>query len=82
MDWPQNLYGCSTPSQQLICKIIQRSDGYLGNYDFINTTVLLYQNMQCDVTCSSNVYMSLEKVFHTKNGNFYVFLHLMIYFSY
>ena len=26
--------------------------------------------------------MSLEKVFHGKNGNFYVFLHLMISFSY
>ena len=26
--------------------------------------------------------MSLEKVFHGKNGNFYVFLHSMISFSY
>ena len=42
----------------------------------------MYQNVQCDFTCSSNVYMPLEKVFHGKNGNFYVFLHLMISFSY
>ena len=28
------------------------------------------------------VYTSLEKVFHSKNSNFYVFLHLMISFSY
>ena len=26
--------------------------------------------------------MSLEKVFHSKNGNFYEFLHFMISFSY
>ena len=75
MDWSQIFYGCSTPSKQLVCKIIQRSDGYFWNYDLLNTTVLLYQNVQCDFTCSSSVYMSLEKVFHSKNGNFYVFLH-------
>ena len=44
--------------------------------------ILLYQNVQCDFTCSSSVYMSLEKGFHSKNGNFYEFSHLMISFSY
>ena len=26
--------------------------------------------------------MSLEKVFHGKNGNFYVFVHLIIFYIY
>ena len=47
----------------------------------INISVFLYQNMQCDFTCSSSVYVVRED-FHSKSGNFYVFLYLMIYLSY
>ena len=45
----------------------------------MHSTVLAIECIHSTVIyIQCNIYMSLEKVFHGKNGNFYVFLHLMI----